>query len=67
MSIRSSIQQISSGSAAMLAGFIISEEPSTAIEGAKALINYEYVGYVAVIFSVVALFIARLLRVEKGS
>lgn len=67
MSIRSSIQQLSSGSAAMLAGFIISEEPSTAIEGAKALINYEYVGYVAVVFSIIALFIARLLRVEQGS
>lgn len=67
MSIRSSVQQISSGLAAMLAGFIIAEEPSKITENAKALINYEYVGYIAIIFSVIAIFIARLLRVEKGS
>jgi len=67
MSIRSSIQQISSGSAAMLAGFIISEEPSQVTENAKALINYEYVGYVAVAFSIVAIFIAQKLKVEKGA
>lgn len=67
MSIRSSIQQISSGSAALLAGFIISEEPSTVTENAKALVNYEYVGYVAVFFSICALFVAQKLRVEKGS
>ncbi|MTI23303.1 MFS transporter [Fulvivirga sp. RKSG066] len=67
MSIRSSIQQISSGLAAMLGGFIISEKPSTVTENAKALVGYEYVGYIAIAFSIGAIFVARLLRVEKGA
>ncbi|HNP19640.1 MAG TPA: MFS transporter [Fulvivirga sp.] len=67
MSIRASVQQFSSGCAALLAGAIITETPSTAIEGAKALIGYEYVGYIAIVFSIIALFIAQKLRVEKGA
>lgn len=67
MSIRASVQQISSGLAAMLAGFIIAEKPSEVIDGAKALINYDYVGYIAVFFSLIAIFVARQLRVEKGA
>lgn len=67
LSIRSSIQQISSGLAALIAGFIIAETPSTITPGAKALINYEYVGYVAIFFSVIVLFIARKLKVAKGA
>lgn len=67
MSMRSSIQQISSGLAAMLAGSLISETPSVVTEGAKALVGYQNVGYVAIFFSIVALFVAQLLRSEKGS
>lgn len=67
LSIRSSIQQISSGLAALIAGFIISEKPSTITPGSKALINYEYVGYVAIVFSIIVLFIARKLKVAKGA
>ncbi len=67
MSIRASVQQISSGCAALLAGAMITETPSTVTVGAKALIGYEQVGYVAVFFSIVAILVARLLRVEKGA
>ncbi|MDX1628542.1 MAG: MFS transporter [Fulvivirga sp.] len=67
MSIRSSVQQISSGVAAMLAGYIISEKPSVVTSNATALIDYEYVGYIALIFSVMALFVARYLKVAKGA
>lgn len=67
MSMRSSIQQISSGLAALLAGSIISETPSTVTEGAKALIGYETVGYIAIFFSIIAIFVAQKLRAEKGS
>lgn len=67
MSLRSSIQQISSGLAAMLAGTLITESPSTVTAGAKALIGYENVGYVAIFFSIIAIFVAQLLKVEKGA
>ncbi len=67
MSLRSSVQQISSGLAALLAGTMISETPSVVTEGAKGLIGYEKVGYVAIFFSIIALFVAQKLRVEKGS
>ncbi|GAA0891078.1 MFS transporter [Fulvivirga kasyanovii] len=67
MSIRSSIQQLSSGLAALIGGFIITETPSTITPDAKALLNYEYVGYFALVFSVIAIIIARTLRVEKGA
>jgi DHA1 family inner membrane transport protein len=67
MSIRASIQQISSGCAALLAGTMITETPSVVTEGAKALIGYEKVGYVAIFFSIIAIIVARQLRVEKGA
>ena len=67
MSIRSSIQQLSSGLAALIGGFIITETPSTITPDAKALLNYEYVGYFALVFRVIAIIIARTLRVEKGA
>ncbi|MBL6449515.1 MFS transporter [Fulvivirga sp. 29W222] len=67
MSIRSSVQQVSSGLAALIGGFIVTETPSTVTPDAKALLNYEYVGYFALVFSVVAILIARTLRVEKGA
>jgi len=66
MSIRSSVQQLTSGLASFLAGTIISEKPSIFSEEAKALVNYEYVGYIAIVFSVVSLWIARKLQVAQG-
>lgn len=67
MSMRSSVQQISSGSAALLAGFIIAEKPSVINPEVPQLLNYEIVGYVAVVFSLIAIFVASKLRVEKGA
>lgn len=67
MSIRSSVQQVSSGLATLVAGSIIAEAPSVVNPGAKALLNYEYVGYIAIAFSIIAIVIARQLKVEKGA
>ncbi len=67
MSIRSSVQQISSGLATLLAGFLISDKPSELHENATALIGYEKVGYVAVVFSLIAIVVARQLRVAQGA
>ncbi len=67
MSIRSSVQQISSGLATLLAGFLISDMPSEINENATALVGYENVGYVAVVFSLIALVVARKLRVAQGA
>jgi predicted MFS family arabinose efflux permease len=63
MSIRSSVQQLSSGIAAFIAGLIITEQPSIFDPAAKALVNYNYVGMIAVFFSVVSLYVARKLTV----
>lgn len=67
MSIRSSVQQLTSGLASFLAGLILSETPSTLIKGSVALLNYEYVGMIAVFFSVIALLVARKLTVAQGA
>jgi predicted MFS family arabinose efflux permease len=67
MSARSSIQQMSSGLATLIAGFLISEEPSKVTEGAKALLGYAEVGWIAVGFSLLAILLARTLREEKGA
>ena len=67
MSIRSSVQQLSSGLASSIAGFIILEQPSIFNSQAKALVNYQYVGAIAVFFSLVSLFVARQLTVETNS
>ena len=67
MSIRSAVQQLTSGLAAFVAGMIILEKPSIFSPEAKALVNYEYVGLIAVFFSLIALWIARQLKVEKGA
>lgn len=64
MSIRSSIQQLASGIAAFVAGLIIQEEPSAITPTAKALVNYQYVGLIAIFFSIVALWIGRKLKTE---
>ncbi len=67
MSIRSAVQQLTSGLAAFIAGLIITEKPSAFGTEAKALVNYEYVGLIAVAFSLAALWIARQLTVEKDA
>jgi MFS transporter, DHA1 family, inner membrane transport protein len=67
MSIRSSVQQLTSGLASFLAGSIISEKPSVFGADAIALVNYEYVGLIAVFFSLVSLWLARKLTVAQGA
>lgn len=67
MSIRSSVQQLTSGLASFIAGLIITEKPSITGSEIKALANYQYVGLIAVVFSLVALYVARRLTVEKGA
>ena len=64
MSIRSSIQQLASGLASFGAGLIIQERPSIINPGAKALLNYPFVGIIAICFSVIAIFIGRRLKVQ---
>ena len=65
MSIRSSVQSLSSGLAAFIAGLIITEQPSNFNASDKALIHYEYVGIIAVFFSLVSLYVARRLTVSQ--
>ena len=67
MSIRSSVQQLTSGLASFIGGLIITEQPSIFDAKAKALVNYNYVGMIAVFFSVVSLYVARKLTVEQGA
>lgn len=67
MSIRSSVQQLTSGLASFIAGLIVSERPSEFGKGAVALVHYNYVGIIAVFFSIVALLVARKLTVESGA
>ena len=67
MSIRSSVQSLTSGLAAFIAGLIITEQPSVFDVKAKALIHYNYVGIIAVFFSLVSLYIARRLTVTPGA
>ena len=65
MSIRSAVQSLSSGLAAFIAGLIISEQPSVFDARAKALLNYQYVGIIAVLFSLASLYLARKLTVAQ--
>jgi len=67
MSIRSSVQQLTSGLAAFIAGLIITEQPSVFDAKAKALVHYNYVGIIAVFFSLVSLYVARKLTVTQGA
>jgi predicted MFS family arabinose efflux permease len=67
MSIRSSVQQLASGLASFIAGLIILEQPSVFDANAKALINYNYVGAIAVFFSLISLYVARKLTVVQGA
>jgi MFS transporter, DHA1 family, inner membrane transport protein len=63
MSIRSAVQQLTSGLAAFIAGLILAETPSPFGGNAIALVNYQYVGIIAVFFSVISLLVARKLTV----
>lgn len=65
MSIRSSVQSLTSGVAAFIAGLIITEQPSVFDPRAKALIHYDYVGIIAVFFSLVSLYVARRLTISQ--
>jgi predicted MFS family arabinose efflux permease len=67
MSIRSSVQQLTSGLASFVAGIIIAEQPSLFSAETKALVNYEYVGAIAVFFSLLSLVVARKLTVAQGA
>jgi MFS transporter, DHA1 family, inner membrane transport protein len=67
MSIRSSVQQLTSGLASFIAGTIILEQPSLFGQNVKALLNYEYVGLIAVFFSLISLWLARKLQVAEGA
>jgi predicted MFS family arabinose efflux permease len=66
MSNRSSVQQLTSGLASFVAGLIIVERPPIFGE-VKSLANFNYVGGIAVFFSLVALIVARRITVEHGS
>ncbi len=66
MSIRSSVQQLTSGLASFVAGLIITERASV-FGPAKALVNFNYVGAIAVFFSLVSLYVARKLTVAQGA
>jgi len=65
MSIRSSVQSLTSGLGAFIAGIIITEQPSVFDPRAKALVNYQYVGIIAVFFTLVSLYVARRMTVAK--
>lgn len=60
MSLNSAAMSIASGSSAAIAGMIISQEDEHA-----PLKNYEYVGYLAIAATLVALFVVR--RMKKGN
>jgi DHA1 family inner membrane transport protein len=56
MSVNSAVQQIASGFASFLAGLIVIKTAD------GQLANYHYVGYIAVFFSLITLFIARKIK-----
>jgi predicted MFS family arabinose efflux permease len=61
MSINSAVQQISSGAAAFLAGLIVTRN------GAGELVHYQYVGYIALTFSLLTLLVAWRIRPISAS
>ncbi len=56
MSINSSVQQITAGIAASIAGVIVTKDAS------GALVNYQYVGYLAIVVSLLGILVSRRLR-----
>ena len=59
MSVRTSAQQLALGSSSLLAGVIVGKDAN------GALINYEIVGYIAIGMSILAVILARYLKVVK--
>lgn len=59
MSINSAFMQIASGIASLVAGFIVVESPS------GELLNYPYVGYIAMVFTVIAIFMIHKIKPAK--
>lgn len=57
MSFNSSCRQLTNGSAAYFAGLIISQGEN------GQLLNYEYVGYIAILFGLISIWFARKLKV----
>ena len=60
MSLNSSVQQISSGIAAFVAGIIVTE-----ISSGGKFINYHYVGYIAIVANLLAIVLANRLKVYQ--
>lgn len=58
MSINASVQQLASGAAAFLAGLLITNEP-----GQTELIGFGTVGFIAVTFTIVSIFVARNIKI----
>jgi len=67
MGLRTSVQQLFSGIAAFVGGWIVTEVPSDFNPEVSAISNYEYAGYFAVFFSLVAILVARRLKVAEGA
>jgi hypothetical protein len=59
MSLSSSVQQLSAGIAAYISGNIV-------IQGTNGLQNYNYVGYLAVAATLVAIFMSYKLKMLEG-
>jgi len=62
MSLNTAVQQLSAGAATLIAGFLVDTHPT-----AGYLIHYEYVGYVAIGFSLLAIWIASGIKVSEGN
>ncbi len=60
MSINSSLMQLMAGIGSYLGGLIIVKMPDASLE------NYEYVGYISIVMSLTAMFLARGLRTAEG-
>ncbi|HHH50372.1 MAG TPA: MFS transporter [Saprospiraceae bacterium] len=60
MSIRGSMNQLALGVGSLVAGLIVKEQAD------HSLINYQYVGYFAIVMSIVAVGLALQLKVAKG-
>jgi predicted MFS family arabinose efflux permease len=60
MSVNSSVQQVASGFASLSAGIVIYEIPGT-----KSLVNYDLVGYIAILFSFGSVLLVRNLKIRS--
>lgn len=59
MSIRSSIQELGLGLSSFLAGLIVTSNADGSLN------NYDKVGYIAIVMSIVAVFLARTLKIQR--